>query len=42
MNVREEKMAEKKIGHSFLTARWWLIHLIGISLVYTAGNLIWR
>ena len=27
---------------AFLTPGWWLIHLIGISLVYTLGNLVWK
>lgn len=30
----------EKIG--FLRMGWWLIHLAGIALVYTLGNLLWR
>ena len=21
---------------------WWLVHLVGLSIVYTLGNLLWR
>ncbi len=27
---------------SFLRPGWWIIHIIGITLVYIAGNLLWR
>jgi len=27
---------------SFLRMGWWLIHLAGIAIVYTLGNLLWR
>jgi len=27
---------------SFLRPGWWVIHLIGITLVYTLGNVLWR
>ncbi len=27
---------------SFLKPVWWIIHVIGISLVYTIGHLLWR
>jgi hypothetical protein len=27
---------------AFLTTGWWLIHLAGISLVYSLGNLLWK
>ena len=27
---------------SFLTPGWWIIHLLGISAVYTIGHLLWR
>lgn len=30
----------KKIG--FLRVWWWIIHLIGITTVYTLGHLLWR
>jgi hypothetical protein len=26
----------------FLKPGWWIIHLIGIALVYTLGHLMWR
>ncbi len=26
----------------FLQPGWWIVHLIGISLVYALGNLFWR
>ncbi len=25
----------------FLSARWWLLHLIVIAAVYTLGHLLW-
>lgn len=25
----------------FLRAGWWIVHVIGIALVYTLGNLLW-
>jgi len=27
---------------SFLKPGWWIVHIIGISLVYILGNLLWR
>jgi hypothetical protein len=30
----------RKIG--FLRPGWWAVHLAGISLVYTAGHILWR
>lgn len=30
----------KKTG--FLSAGWWIIHLVGISVVYTLGHYLWR
>jgi hypothetical protein len=30
----------RKIG--FLRPLWWLIHLIGVSVIYIIGNLLWR
>jgi hypothetical protein len=40
-----EEMAAKerwavKIG--FLRTGWWIIHFVGITLVYTLGHLLWR
>ncbi len=26
---------------SFLRAGWWIIHILGITAVYTLGNLLW-
>jgi hypothetical protein len=26
---------------SFLRAGWWIIHFIGISLVYALGHILW-
>ncbi len=30
----------RKIG--FLRAGWWIIHLAGITIVYTLGHFLWR
>lgn len=30
----------RKIG--FLRPLWWIIHLMGITTVYTLGHLLWR
>ncbi len=41
--MKREKFKErlsKKI--SFLRAGWWIVHLIGISIVYTLGYLLGR
>lgn len=27
---------------SFLKPLWWLIHLTGISVVYTLGHILWK
>jgi hypothetical protein len=27
---------------SFLKPLWWVIHFVGISVVYTIGHLLWR
>jgi hypothetical protein len=27
---------------SFLKPGWWIIHFIGISIVYTLGHILWR
>jgi hypothetical protein len=34
----EQETLSKKIG--FLRTGWWLIHLIGITLVYILGHLL--
>lgn len=26
----------------FLQPGWWMVHLIGMSILYTLGNLLWR
>jgi hypothetical protein len=36
----EKEPFSKKI--SFLRAGWWIVHLIGITTVYTLGNLLWK
>jgi hypothetical protein len=36
----EKEPFSRKIG--FLRTGWWLIHCIGIGLVYTLGHLFWR
>jgi hypothetical protein len=36
----ENESIWKKIG--FLRPLWWLIHLIGIAVIYTIGLLLWR
>ncbi len=41
----EERSMDKgkissKIG--FLTVGWWIIHLVGISIVYSLGHILWR
>ena len=36
----ENESLSRKI--SFLRPLWWLIHLIGISVIYTIGHLLWR
>jgi len=33
---------EFSVKISFLRMGWWLIHLVGIALVYTLGNILWR
>jgi hypothetical protein len=30
----------RKIG--FLQTGWWIIHLIGIAIVYSLGHILWR
>lgn len=27
---------------SFLKPGWWIVHIIGISIVYTLGHILWR
>jgi hypothetical protein len=34
------KKLNRKI--SFLKPGWWIVHLVGISVVYTLGHLLWR
>jgi hypothetical protein len=34
--------ARKQSGINFLRGGWWLIHVLGISLVYLLGHLLWR
>jgi hypothetical protein len=29
-----------RAGWQFLSWRWWLVHFIGFSLIYTAGRLV--
>lgn len=35
----ERKGFSQKI--SFLRPGWWLVHLVGISAVYSLGHLLW-
>ena len=45
MNIEEmEHMKDESFSRkiSFLRAGWWIIHLLGISAVYTLGHLLWR
>lgn len=30
----------QRIG--FLRPGWWIVHIIGITVVYTLGHLLWR
>jgi hypothetical protein len=30
----------RKIG--FLQTGWWIVHMVGISLVYALGHFLWR
>jgi hypothetical protein len=39
-NNMERETFSRKIG--FLRAGWWIIHLIGISIVYSLGHILWR
>jgi len=41
---KELKMEKENFSRkiSFLRTGWWIIHLIGISLVYTLGHMLWR
>ena len=27
---------------SFLRTGWWIIHLLGITIVYSLGHILWR
>jgi hypothetical protein len=36
----EKENFSKKI--SFLRAGWWIIHCIGITMVYALGHILWR
>jgi hypothetical protein len=36
----EKESFSRKIG--FLRVGWWVIHLIGIAIVYTIGHLLLR
>ena len=38
--IMEWQVFSRKIG--FLRPGWWIIHLLGISVVYTIGQLLWR
>jgi hypothetical protein len=33
------KGATVKKGWQFLSTRWWVVHFLGLALVYTAGRL---
>jgi hypothetical protein len=32
----------KQSSINFLRAGWWLIHVLGISLFYVLGHMLWR
>jgi hypothetical protein len=34
------KKLDKKIA--FLKPGWWIVHLLGISVVYALGHFLWR
>jgi hypothetical protein len=34
------KKVNQKIG--FLRPGWWIVHLVGISIVYALGHFLWR
>jgi hypothetical protein len=34
------KRLNKKIG--FLKPGWWIVHFVGISIVYALGHFLWR
>jgi hypothetical protein len=36
----EKEKFSRKIG--FLQPGWWVVHVIGITLVYTLGHMLWR
>jgi len=36
----EKESFSKKIG--FLRAGWWIVHLLGITVVYMLGHFLWR
>jgi hypothetical protein len=36
----EKESFSKKIG--FLRPGWWIVHLIGISVVYALGHVLWK
>jgi hypothetical protein len=36
----EKESFSRKIG--FLRPGWWMVHVIGITLVYTLGHMLWR
>ena len=38
-NMEKESLS-KKI--SFLKTGWWIIHLLGITIVYTLGHILWK
>jgi len=33
--------ARKASSINFLRAGWWLVHLVGIALVYVLGHILW-
>jgi hypothetical protein len=36
----ESESLSRKI--SFLRAGWWIVHVVGISVVYALGHFLWR
>jgi len=39
MDMEKEKFSRKI---SFLRNGWWIIHFLGIGIVYTLGHMLWR
>jgi hypothetical protein len=44
LSIRSMKMGKESLSRkiSFLRPGWWIVHVTGIALVYSLGNLLWR